>query len=88
MKGIHYWRAWLSHVAATMRYNNRKNMESIGIEEQEVLDYTNSLELGSENTNEEPDFNDFYSGPLNPDSLTTLHGLDVHLEELKNQDNL
>ena len=85
LKGIHYWRAWLSHVAATMRYNNRKNMESIGIEEQEVMDYTNSLELGSENTHEEPDFNDFYSGPLNPDSLTTLHELNIRLEKLKNR---
>ena len=45
LKGIHYWRAWLSHVAATIRYNNQKNMESIGIEEQKVMDYTNELSL-------------------------------------------
>ncbi len=85
LKGIHYWRAWLSHVAATIRYNNQKNMESIGIEEQKVMDYTNELSLALEDSkNAEPDFSDFYYGPLNPDSMTTLHNLDIHLEELKN----
>lgn len=85
LKGIHYWRAWLSHVAATIRYNNQKNMESIGIEEQKVMDYTNELSLAlEESKNAEPDFSDFYYGPLNPDSMTTLHNLDIHLEELKN----
>ena len=86
LKGIHYWRAWLSHVAATIRYNNQKNMESIGIEEQKVMDYTNELSLALEDSkNAEPDFSDFYYGPLNPDSMTTLHNLDIHLEELKNE---
>ena len=85
LKGIHYCRAWLSHVAATIRYNNQKNMESIGIEEQKVMDYTNELSLALEDSkNAEPDFSDFYYGPLNPDSMTTLHNLDIHLEELKN----
>ena len=85
LKGIHYWRAWLSHVAATIRYNNQKNMESIGIEEQKVMDYTNELSLALEDSkNAEPDFSDFYYGPLNPDSMTTLHNLDIHPEELKN----
>ena len=85
LKGIHYWRAWLSHVAATIRYNNQKNMESIGIEEQKVMDYTNELSLALEDSkNAEPDFSDYYYGPLNPDSMTTLHNLDIHLEELKN----
>ena len=85
LKGIHYWRAWLSHVAATIRYNNQKNMESIGIEEQKVMDYTHELSLALEDSkNAEPDFSDFYFGPLNPDSMTTLHDLDIHLEELKN----
>lgn len=85
LKGIHYWRAWLSHVAATIRYNNQKNMESIGIEEQKVMDYTNELSLALEDSkNAEPDFSDFYYGPLNPDSMTTLHNLDIHLVELKN----
>jgi hypothetical protein len=83
LKGIHYWRAWLSHVAATIRYNNQKNMESIGIEEQKVMDYTNELSLALEDSkNAEPDFSDFYSSPLNPDSLTTLHDLDIRLKEL------
>lgn len=86
LKGIHYWRAWLSHVAATIRYNNQKNMESIGIAEQKVMDYTNELSLALEDSkNAEPDFSDFYSGPLSPDSLSTLHELDISLEKLKNR---
>ena len=89
LKGIHYWRAWLLHVAATIRYNNQKNMESIGIEEQKVMDYTNELSLALEDSkNAEPDFNDFYSGPLNPDSLTTMHEFDSRLEELKGEGSL
>ncbi len=44
LKGIHYWRAWLSYMAATMRYHNRYNMEAIGITEQEVMEYTDARE--------------------------------------------
>lgn len=82
LRGIHYWRAWLSHGAATLRYQNRKNMESIGITEQEVMDYTHELEVGSENTNPAPEFSDYYHGPISPDSLTSLRDLDVHLAQL------
>ena len=60
-------------------------MESIGIEEQKVMDYTNELSLALEDSkNAEPDFSDFYSSPLNPDSLTTMHEFDLHIEKMKN----
>ena len=83
LNGIHYLRAWFSHVAATMRYYNRYNMESIGITEQEVIEYTAFREKGDENQGEEPDFNDFYSDPISPDSLSSMHEYDARLEELR-----
>ena len=81
MKGIHYWRAWLSYMAATMRYHNQHNMEAIDITEKEVIEYTNArAQTGS--YEKAPDFNDFYSAPVNCDGLT-FKELDVSLEEMK-----
>jgi len=76
LKGVHYWKAWLSYAAATMRYHNRHNMEAIGITEQEVMDYTDKREFAAEDTDTPPDFGDFYKPTISPDSLTTLIHLD------------
>ena len=86
LKGIHYWRAWLYYTAATMRYHNRFNMEAIGIEEQEVMDYTDARNIEDGNRDAAPDFNDFYQGPLDPTGLTTFQSLDRQLEALKATD--
>ena len=83
LSGIHYLRTYLSYVAATMRYHNRHNMDAIDITEQEVMDYTNLREQGMENPNEAPDFTDFYSDPINFDSLTTFSELDRLIDSLK-----
>lgn len=83
MKGIHYWRAWLSHAAATMRFENRHNMEAIGIPEKKVMEYTNDLELGTTNADSAPDFDEFYNGPISPDNLSTMRTLDARLDSLK-----
>ena len=83
LKGIHYLRAYLSYVAATMRYHNRINMNSIGITEKEVMDYTDTREQEPENTDEPPDFTDFYSAPINFDSLTNFHEFDRLIDSLK-----
>lgn len=83
MKGIHYWRAWLSHAAATMRFENRHNMEAIGISEEKVMAYTNDLELGTTNADFAPDFDEFYNGPISPDNLSTMRTLDARLDSLK-----
>lgn len=77
--GIHYWRAWLSYMAATMRYQNQSNMAAIGISEQEVMDYTDAREQGVKNTNEAPDFGSFYTAPISPDSLTSMREYDALL---------
>lgn len=83
LKGIHYWRAWLNYMAATMHYHNLSNMESIDIKEEAVMEYTEKRLREVENTNEAPDFSDFYSSPINPDSLTTLRELDESLNQAK-----
>ena len=83
LKGIHYWRSWLSYMAATMRYHNRHNMESIGITEQEVMEFTDTREQKTENTDEAPDFNEFYSAPIRPKALTSFKELDEELEMMK-----
>ena len=83
LKGIHYWRSWLSYMAATMRHHNQNNMESINITEKEVMEYTNARERNKEYMDDAPDFSDFYSGPINSDDLTTFKELDVSLEDMK-----
>ncbi len=84
LKGIHYWRSWLYYMAATMRYHNQSNMEAIGISEKEVMTYTDAREMVVEDPDKAPDFDEFYNGPFDPNSLTTLGDLDARLEELKN----
>lgn len=85
LKGIHYWRAWLSYTAATMRYHNQYNMKYIGIKEQEVMDYTDYREKGvEENADDAPEFSDYYSAPINPDSLTTMRQYNATIEYQKN----
>ena len=83
MKGIHFFRAWFSNVAATMRYQNRRNMDAIGITEQDVMDFTDARERGEEVTEDTPDISQFLAAPLSRDSLTTKRDLDARLEELK-----
>lgn len=83
LQGIHQMRAWFSHVAATMRYYNRQNMAAIGISEQEVMDFTNDLELGAEDAGAAPEFSDYCTPPLSPDSLPTMRDFEVRLQKLK-----
>ena len=77
-------RAWFTNVAATMRYQNRRNMVAIGITEQEVMDFTDTREQGDKITDDSPDISQFITPPLSRDSLTTKLDLDARLEELKN----
>ena len=86
LKGIHYFRAWFTNVAATMRYQNRDNMAAIGITEQEVMDFTDAREQDDEMTEESPDISQFITPPLSRDNLTTKRDLDARLEELKKCD--
>ena len=88
LKGIHYWRSWLSYMAATMRYHNKHNMESIGIPKQEVMEFTDNREQKTENRDEAPDFSNFYSAPIRPEKLTSFKKLDEELEVLKGENEM
>ena len=85
MKGTHFMRAWFAQGAATMRYNNRKNMKTIGISEQDVMDFTSRMELVFEDAEDAPEFGDFISPPLNPDSLSSLSELDSLVGHVKSE---
>ena len=83
LKGIHYWRSWLSYMAATMRYHNLHNMEAVGITEHEVMEFTDAREQDAGNQTDAPDFNDFYSEPIRPEALTSFKELNEELESIK-----
>jgi hypothetical protein len=87
LKGIHYWRSWLSYMAATMRHHNLRNMAAIDIPEQEVIEFTNTREQEVADPKSAPKFNDFYSGPIKPQELSTFRELDKRLEVLKDENN-
>jgi hypothetical protein len=75
-------------MAATMRYHNKHNMESIGIPEQEVMEFTDNREQKTENRDEAPDFSNFYSVPIRPEKLTSFKKLDEELEVLKGENEM
>ena len=83
LTGIHHLKTYLTYVAATMRYHNQYNMKYIGITEQDVMEYTNTRLKSMDNTNDAPDFSDFYSEPITVDSLFTLRELELQLDSLK-----
>jgi hypothetical protein len=85
LSGIHYWRAWLSYMAATMRHHNLNNMKAIGISEKEVMDYTDARIENDNSIGNAPEFSDYYSEPISPDDLSTLHEYDSMIERQKNQ---
>ena len=83
LHSMHNRKAWLSYVAATMRYHNRFNMEAIGIPEEEVLAFTTTRENDAENDKPEPNVMEFYTPTIKPDSLITFRELDMRLDSLK-----
>ena len=85
LKNVCYNRGFLTYSAAYMRYLNHKNMELIGITEQEVMEYTDARSLGFNIMSDTPQVDDFISSPVSPDSLTssTFKALDACLDSLK-----
>lgn len=82
MRGTHNRRCWLGYAAANLRYYNKKNMLSIGIEEQEVMAFTDKREVEVELTEKAPDAYDYYTAPIPADSLTSLAHLDQLLDSI------
>ncbi len=82
IQSIHTMRCWLQYTAATMRYHNRRNMAAIGIKEQAVLDYTNNRQRDVDTEEEAPNPIEYYTSPIAPDNLSTMHELDARLDSL------
>lgn len=83
MQGIHAFRAWFLNVAATMRYQNRRNMLAIGIDEQDVMEYTDAREVELNLEEEPPDASMFVVPSICPDSVTSMSEIDAQLDSLK-----
>lgn len=82
LKGIHNRRCWLRYAAASLRYYNLRNMQAIGISEEEVMEFTDGREKDDANTAPAPIATDYYTAPISPDSLTTLSHLNARLDSI------
>ena len=83
LAAIHNRRCWLRYAAATLRFFNSRNMTTIGISEQEVMDFTTARLKKSEDEATPPDAQLFYTNAYTLDSLTSLTHLTDRIEELK-----
>ena len=83
LQAIHMRRGWLNYVAATMRYHNLHNMESIDITEEEVIAFTDDRDRDAENDNPAPRAAEYYTPALSADSLFSFDALDMKLDSLK-----
>ena len=82
MKGTHNRRCWLNYAAASLRYYNKRNMRSIGIEESEVMEFTDQRETEVDIEDEAPDAFKYYTNQISLDSLTSLAHLNARLDSL------
>lgn len=69
---IHDWRCWMNYVADFMRYLNKKNMQVIGVTEEELMAFIEELSKELETVESVPKTTDYYTPLLSLDSLTTM----------------
>ena len=69
---IHDWRCWMEYVASFMRYLNRKNMQTVGIPEEELMAFIEDLSKELESVGSMPKATDFYTAQISLDSLITM----------------
>ena len=72
LRNFHNIRCWLQNKIEKIRYYNYVNMTTIGITEQELLEFIEMREKEIKVDREQPDDN-FYTPNINPDSITTIH---------------
>ncbi|MBQ6166030.1 MAG: hypothetical protein IJK41_01140 [Muribaculaceae bacterium] len=80
LENFHARQNWLQYVLSYCRFLNKKNMELIGISEEEVMAFTDERERHSQD--QEPSIADFRTEQLNPDSLTTLRPMIEHIDSI------
>ena len=72
LRNFHNMRCWLQNKIEKIRYHNYVNMVTIGITEQELLEFIEMREKEVEVDREKPGDN-IYTPNINPDSITTIH---------------
>lgn len=74
------WRCWMEYVASFMRYLNRKNMQAVGITEEELMAFIEDLSKELESVGSMPKATDYYTPALSLDSLVTMPPLFLEKE--------
>ena len=72
MARFHDWRCWMRYVADFMRYLNRKNMQTIGVKEEELMAFVEELSEEQETGESKPKATKYYTPHLSLDSLNTM----------------
>ena len=80
LRNFHNRRCWLQNKIEKIRYHNYVNMVTIGITEQELLEFIEMREKEIEVDREKPG-DIIYTPNINPDSITTIH---IPLSESEN----
>ena len=80
LRNFHNRRCWLQNKIEKIRYHNYVNMVTIGITEQELLEFIEMREKEVEVDREKPG-DIIYTPNINPDSITTIH---IPLPETEN----
>lgn len=72
LRNFHNRRCWLQNKIEKIRYHNYVNMVTIGITEQELLEFIEMREKEVEVDRDKPG-DIIYTPNINPDSITTIH---------------
>lgn len=80
LENFHARQNWLEYVSAHCRYLNKKNMKLIGINEQEVMAFTDERERHEDE--QEPSVADYRTEQLKADKLTTLIPMTQHIDSI------
>lgn len=80
LESFHVRKYWLDYISAHNHYLNRKNMDIIGIKDEDIKAYTERRKL--EELPDEPQPSDFRSEQLKPDSLYTLKTIKQHIDSI------
>ena len=72
LRNFHNMRCWLQNKIEKIRYHNYVNMVTIGISEQELLEFIEMREKEVEVDREKPG-DIIYTPNINPDGITTIH---------------
>ena len=79
---FHVRKAWLEYVAANIRYLNSMNSQLIGINEDEVMAFTDERSRDILISKEKPKQADFRTDTISFDSLTTLRPVIQHFDSI------